>query len=185
MKLAKICYLLFIFLLVGCSTVPVKIDYNPSADFTNFTTFTVGKVTDQDDLLSKNPLIRDRVNASIVKKMEAQGYLYDNDAPDILVYPRVSIKDKISAIGLSSAYPGFWEFGPYGSGDWIDVREYTEGCLIIDIVSAKDELLAWRGAGKFTVTERELTPQESQHHIDEIVGAILDRYPPDESITKN
>ncbi len=184
MKLARICCLLVIFLLMSCSTVPVNIDYNPSADFTNFTTFTVGDVTDQDDLLSKNPLIRDRVNASIVKKMEAQGYLHDNDTPDMLVYPRVSIKDKISAVGLGSVYPGFWGFGPYGwrNGDWIDIREYTEGSLLIDIMSVRDELLVWRGAGKFTVTEKELTPQESQHHIDEIVGAILDRYPPDESI---
>ncbi len=181
MKRAKMSCLLFIFLLAGCSAIPVNIDYNPSADFTNFTTFAVGEVTDQDDLLSKNPLIRDRVNASIIKKMQAQGYAYDKDNPHMFVYPRVSIKDKISVTDLGSTYYGFWGFGPYG---WagrgrIDVREYTEGYLIIDIEFAKDKLLAWRGAGRFTVTEKELTPQESQHHIDEIVGAILDRYPPD------
>jgi len=93
--------------------------------------------------------------------MEAKGYSNITDNPDILIYPHASTKEKISVTDWGGGYGGWWGTGPYGwgYGSRIDVRQYTEGYLILDIVTPKDKQLVWRGIGSFSVSFKEYSPQ--------------------------
>ena len=170
----------YLFLLAGCSTVSVNIDYDPKVDFVGLRTFAIGTSTNKDDVLLRNPLVLQRVNDSLIRTMQAKGYINDPANPDMFLYPHAGTQDKIRVTDWGSTYHGWWGHGPYnwGHANRIDVREYTEGYLIIDVVSPVDKKLAWRGVGKFIVSSKELSPQESQKRIDEIVRKIFDRYPP-------
>lgn len=169
-----------VLLLASCSTISVNTDFDPKADFAALTTFDVGNTTNQNDELVQNPLLQQRVNRSLVNQMEARGFTYTKENPDMLLYPHASSEEKISVTDWGSSYGGWWGSGPYGWGHSgrIDVRQYTQGYLIVDIVTAPDKQLVWRGVGSFTVSSRELTPEESQERVDDIVAQILERYPP-------
>ncbi len=58
-----------------------------------------------------------------------------------------------------------------------DVREYTEGTLIIDFVDPKADQLIWRGTGQSRLSESK-TPEERTENINEAVAKILAQFPP-------
>ncbi len=105
---------LIVLLLASCSTISVNTDYDPKADFSGLKTFAIGSATNKDDLLLQNPLILHRVNQSIKTTMEAKGYSYITDNPDMLIYPHARTKEKISVTDWGGGYGGWWGTVPYG-----------------------------------------------------------------------
>lgn len=172
--------LLIVLIFAGCSPVKVNIDYDPKAEFSALRTFGIGSATNKNDELVQNPLMLQRVNRAIKTTMEAKGFLHVNDSPDMLLYPHASTKEKISVTDWGNTYSGWWGPGPYGRGygNRIDVRQYTEGYLIVDVVTPQKKQLVWRGVGSFIVSSKEFTPEESQERADTIIGEILQEFPP-------
>ena len=57
------------------------------------------------------------------------------------------------------------------------VREYEVGTLILDLVDAATDSLAWRGSGQARIGQNR-TPEERDARVREVVAAILAEYPP-------
>ena len=86
------------------------------------------------------------------------------------------------------SYGGYSAIGPYryaGIGysygpmtTETTVSQYTQGTLVLDIVTPSENLLVWRG-----IAEGKIDPTASQSErtalINEAVGRILDNFPPD------
>ena len=89
--------------------------------------------------------------------------------PDLLVAYHLGIKDKID---VSSWGYGYGRWGGWGGGN-LDVRQYKEGTMIIDLVDASTRELVWRGIGKGVVGSG--SPETK---IREAVTEILSNYPP-------
>jgi hypothetical protein len=62
-------------------------------------------------------------------------------------------------------------------GNDIDVYNYTEGTLIIDLVNATSNQLAWRGSAT-GVVDPGRSPEQVQERINDVVGQIFANYPP-------
>jgi hypothetical protein len=62
-------------------------------------------------------------------------------------------------------------------GSAVDVRQYTEGTLIIDILEPNGERLVWRGTGTTRLRE-EKDPQKRIQKINAGVEKILAQFPP-------
>jgi hypothetical protein len=168
---------LAIFILIfSCSSVSVKYDYDPAIDFKKFTTFGWKEVEIPNDALAKNPLLAKRVKQAVIKELESKGYTYtESEQVDFAVVTHAGTKDRtqITDWGSYGWYSPWW--GPYGGR--VDVSQYTEGTLVIDIVDMNEKEMAWRGLATGTVDEN-LNPERSQARIDHTVSKILANFPP-------
>lgn len=141
-------------ILASCST-PLKVtnDYDKSANFQQYKTFSVAQQTDpQKQSLSQ--LNQNRITNAVTAEMIKKGF-QQNDNPDLLVNLAVVLKDKKS-ISSNTDYYGYGGFyRPYGWGGGLgatgyttyNVQDYKDGSLIIDVVDAKTKHLIWEGIG--------------------------------------
>ena len=60
----------------------------------------------------------------------------------------------------------------------IDVYQFTEGTLVIDLVDAETKNLVWRGTGTGAVDKTQRSPEEMQADIDKVINKIMASFPP-------
>ena len=71
---------------------------------------------------------------------------------------------------------GYPYYGGYGGGSNVDVQQYTEGTLAIDIYDVAEHDPVWHGVATKRITDKmRRNPDES---LTEIVTEILQRFPP-------
>ena len=181
-KISIISIMSLILILMGCSSITVKHDYDQAVDFSKFKTYKWGTANDPNDVLLSNMLILKRVYEAIDLSLEKKGFKKVEADPDFLVYPHGATKEKTDIQSWGGSYGGWWGAGPYGGGN-IDVTQYTEGTLVIDMVDMSDNQLFWRGVGTGAVGSPS-TPEESTKNINRVIDQILKDFPPDVQKTK-
>jgi hypothetical protein len=170
-RLFPLLTLVFALVAAGCSGMNVNSDFDPGYDFAGAKSFTfpegAGKGTSGVGQVS--PLVEKRVLASIEKEMIAKGYeKVASSEADLVIVPHGATQQKTEVSSTPYAYP----YSPwYGGG--VDVYQYTEGTLIIDMVDTRSAELVWRGSATAVVGS-----QPSNEKIDEAVARILAQYPP-------
>jgi hypothetical protein len=178
----KLLLILGFALLMSCSSITVKTDFDPSADFSKYKTYSwyTGKMPD-DDALAKNPLIKKRVIASVDKVLAGKGFKkVDDGNPDfvVIVHGATKQKTQISSYGYGAYGYGRWGYGWGGYGpSGIDVYQYDEATIFIDIADFAKKELVWRGTGTDVVSGTD-DPEELQENIDNAVSKILEDFPP-------
>lgn len=135
-----------------CSSMAIKSDFDPQADFARYKTFDWMPRAKP----SPNPLHEKRVAAA--------------GAPDFLVVVHANVQDKLDVDTYG------YRYGRYGRrvGTYTTVREYQQGTMVIDFIDAKTKELFWRGWAKGEVSN----PETAKEKIDEVVAKILAQYPP-------
>jgi hypothetical protein len=166
--------------LSGCSTsYKITTDYNPGVDFYALSSFAVEDTAAKGDPTAvANPLITARILAAIENSMLNKGYQPGSkEDADMLVSHLVVTRDKtrIDTYNTHYGYRRCWRCG-YG-GTEVSVTNYTEGTLIIDIVANKTDQLIWRGHTSKKLSGNK-SPQERDQLINEVVAAILAKFPP-------
>jgi hypothetical protein len=144
--------LLLVAMLAACATGPrITSDQDPNADFSRYRTFAFYSplaVESKGYSTPSSALMRDAAR----REMEARGYVYSEQSPDLLVNINAYLQEKQDVVGgygpmYYGAYYGYR--GPYWGGPlWYDypyVREYTEGTMNVDLVDAKHSRLVWEG----------------------------------------
>lgn len=161
-------------LLLSCSSIKVKSDYNEAADFSTYTTF---DFSESSTSLPVNELVKKRILSSITDNLTQKG-LTRSSTPDILVDLGLVTKDKkeytTNTVGVNSYYGRRWRIGTGVSSSRTEVREYTEGTLLIHLVDAKKEELLWMGSGSGTLNDKSSRPEQITKAVDKIMAS----YPP-------
>lgn len=168
-------------LLIGCTSIQPKSDFDPEADFANVRTFSW--ISDKPLIVSTaqpvSPLLEGRLMRSIQSNLEAKGlrHVAKASAADVAISFTVGARDKIRVDSYPSMYRGGWGTG-WGGAYYrdVDVTEYTEGRLAIDMFSVKGRSPVWHGWAEKRITSRDV--ENPQPVIDEVVTAILSKYPP-------
>lgn len=169
--------------LSGCAT-NVSVDYDESARFGSIKTFSLlpKSPASTDDKRLSSPLIDQRIVKAIKANMSSKGYRYVDSAADVKLVYQIDLKQEVASdgsgvtmvIGSGGGRAGFGMAYAIGGND---VRTYERGRLTIDVVSARDEKLLWRGTSSRRIYDAN-TPETSEKLINEVVGEILDEFPP-------
>lgn len=177
MKTLTSILIIAVMLMIGCSTVSVTSDYDPASNFTGYKTFAVSEKSIDGSALEKAPLIKKRVIDAVASEMRKKGMVQTwEDKADLVVYPFASTKDKINVTDWGYGYGGgYWGMYPYGRN--IDVSQYTEASLVLDLVNNKTHELLWRGIGTGAVQPSE-SPEARTEAVGEAVAQILAKFPP-------
>jgi hypothetical protein len=156
----------------------VSIDYDETVDFSSYRTYSWKGCRHMDDdslLTSANSLTEQRVRNSVNEQLTAKGVVEVENGADFYV---TCMGQRQGQRRLEADYAGAWGRGwRYGWGPgWTSVRtvEWTEGLLILDIVDAKSERLAWRAHCTATIDD----PSKIGKKIRAAVGKAFKRFPP-------
>jgi hypothetical protein len=165
----------------GCGGPTVRTDFDAAADFTMFRTYAFGAMTDmnQGGVLN-NSLTRKRLENMIGRQLSSKGLqeVGVNDNPDLLVHYWVGVKDKQQVVSTGGAAGAYGWRGGYGWGSGyggVTTYEYTEGTLIVDLITPARNELVWRGRVVGTLTE---SNERDFQMANEGIAKAFTEYPP-------
>ena len=177
MKLAKIFLplssLIISVFLAGCSSVSVNQDYDPDYDFSKLKTYGFIPLSSEEGI---DQLSADKLTVALKKELTAKGYTLSEQADfGIALMFSSKTKTNIQSYGYGYGY-GYWgRPGMYGTGG-VDVTQYDEGTLVIDIIDMAEQKLVWRGIGSGTMSQSP-TVEERTANINYVVAEILAQFP--------
>jgi len=151
--------------IVGCSSSPeVTRDYDPTTNFKAMKTWAWVPEAPQADGGGVSSLSHERLRSAIEQEFTHRGYM------------RVEPKSADFWVQYHALLAQWIELDPY-SYDSGEVHRYKEGTIVVDVITPKDRRLVWRGTAQGAV-EKDLTPDERQKRIREVVSEILEEFPP-------
>lgn len=156
----------------ACASIRVGTDYDVEADFTTFETY--GWV-ESDPGEHSDELTARRVRAAVDDVLASSGFRAVDSEPDFRVAFQFVRRDRVRITDHGSVH-AYHAFGAWGVRD-IDVYEYQEGTLILDVVDAATDRLVWRGTAR-QVVDDDRTPEERTARVRAAVEALLERFPP-------
>lgn len=167
--------------LSACETLRVGSDYDHTADFGGFHSFTW---LPREDYGVRNPLIVERARKDIETRLEQKGYTYvtNPEAADFAVDFTIGARERTDIRTYPTPYGGPWSwYGPrwWGYPYWgtgVDVHQYREGVLSIDVFDARTHRPVWHGWARKDLTRRDM--EDSGRSIREAVDSVLAKFPP-------
>lgn len=178
--------LIVLALTLGCSSVTYKHDYDKSADFAAMKTYAwVAPPADPSpsvrSALERNDLLDKRIKESVNNQLAAKGYTVNVDSPDFLVLYHTGTEDKVNVTDYGYGYgPYGYGYGGYGGwygGGGVDVQQYKEGTLILDIVDFQSKQLVWRGFATAALNP-DAPMEKREKKLNEVITQILSKFPP-------
>ena len=158
----------------GCSTLSVSYDFDSEADFTKLKKYDLLPVTKQSEV---DELIMKRIENAINRNLNAKNFVQNPDSPDFVVVIHVSSQDKWEVVSWSFPDGRYGGYNRYWNDHRVDVYEYNEGTIMIDILDASSKKLIWRGTGRGMVKPG-LSPQARDERIGNAVSDLLKDFPP-------
>jgi hypothetical protein len=175
-------------LLAGCRTFNVQTDWDPAAAFERLERFYFVEPAPIEgvDPFADNSLLRKRVRYAVEKVLEERGYLAaaTRDEADFLITYEVLLDRELRVDGVSSR-TGYYRSDPFFGGgvSTATVRSYQESTLVLDVKDPATEDLIWRGWGTGIVGTRDR--DRGQARVEDGVRAIIDRFPPNEALSRD
>lgn len=154
--------------LAGCSSISTSHDYDTNYDFSALKYYTWIDGTGD---IGINELNLRRVRAAVNRVLGAKGYVEATENLDFLVAIHGDTRSKVS-VSQRQYGRGGW-YGPGG----VEVYQYEEGRLLIDIVDARKNELVWRGSATKVLSSNP-TPEKIDQTINRAVEKILEKFPP-------
>ena len=168
----------------GCATTSgpkTRIDYDKAADFSVYRTYGFPKETGT-DRGGYSTLVTSYLKSAMSSQMEARGYKYSEDHPDLLVnfYMNTRERTEIRPDARASVGYGYYgyRYGLYNAWPMYDEDRtvtYKVGTLNLDIVDAEKKQLVWEGVAEGRVSEDEL--QNPKVAINGVVTELMRQYP--------
>ena len=169
----------------------VKSDYEKNFDFSQLHTFAFKTDRASNDPLSTNTLEAGRIQNALAAQLEANGFTQTMESPDFIVafYSRSKQKTQVQSTGGFGPDfgPGFgfgrgfgWGYGiPYrarwrwGYGPDIWTTNYTQGCVMADIINPRTNELVWRGMVMDTINGVGQSEKQADQAAKDLVSQFL------------
>ena len=169
-------------LLASCATGPrVSSEADPQADFSRYRTFAFYQPLAMEKEGYATPTTN-QIRAAARAQMEARGYVYSPDQPDLWVNLNTYVQERTDVSSMPVMDYGYYYSYraqryvavPYWS-ERTDVRQYTEGTLNVDLVDRASNRLVWEGVAVGRIAK--MKPEERAARIDAAVAEIFAQYP--------
>jgi len=160
-------------LLTGCGPASqVFTDYDRSVNMGDYHTFgwlPANALEGRENPLFHNELNDKRIKQAVARELESRNYKYSEN-PELVIHYHIILEDKTVVYNDPYGY-----YGPYWMRTQVDVYQYKEGTLVIDLMDAKTDNLVWRGWMTAFVKNR--NPEKMEESINTAVRMIFSQYP--------
>jgi Domain of unknown function (DUF4136) len=153
----------------------VKTDYDRSADFSQYKTYSWTKVQTQD------PLWVDRIKDAVNAALTAKGWTQVDSGGQVAIIAVDMTKNQQTLNTFYDGFGGGWGWRRFGGGmggfgDATTTTEtYKVGTLIVDLFDAKTKTLLWRGSASDTLSDKS---EKNIKNLDKGVQKMFDHFPP-------
>lgn len=170
-------------LLAGCATnrTPnTRVDYDKAADFSVYRTFGFPQETGT-DRGGYSTLVTSYFKKSVTTLMEARGYEYSEDHPDLLVNFFMNTRERTevrpTAATADYGYYGYRRglYEPWPLYDHDRTVVYKVGTINLDIVDADKKQLIWEGVSEERMSEEAMANPKVV--VNAVVTELMRRYP--------
>ncbi len=159
----------------GCTTTRVSSDFDRSARFEGYHTYAwLPRAHDG----GHNPLLARFARESIDAELHQKGFVLaaDPSTADFEVDFTLGARDRLDVNTYPALYRGPWGWGHGYYGDTIDVRQYREGTLAIDVFDARTHQPVWTGRATKEITRADQVRSDGPIRI--AAAAVLAQFPP-------
>jgi hypothetical protein len=171
------------FLIAGCATrgPTTRIDYDKAADFSVYRTYGFPKETGT-DRGGYSTLMTSYFKSSVSAAMEARGYKYDAERPDLLVNFYMNTRERTEIrsnprMSMGYGYYGY-RYGLYNAWPMYDEDRtvtYQVGTINVDIVDAEKKQLIWEGISEGRLSDESMANPKVT--INAVVTELMRNYP--------
>jgi hypothetical protein len=181
-RLAAVVLLAVTALAAGCASNPAspsRIDYDKSVDFSVYRTYGFPKETGT-DRGGYSTLVTSYFKSSMSTAMEARGYKYDAEHPDLLVNFYMNTRERTELRpGVSAGY-GYYGYrnglySPWPMYDDDRTVTYKVGTINIDIVDAEKKQLVWEAVSEGRVSDEAMANPKVT--VNGVVTELMRQYP--------
>jgi len=179
MKMQKIVVVLIGLMLLfagKASAQQVKTDYDRSANFAQYKTYSWEHVKTQD------ALDVDRIKSAVNAALAAKGWTQVDSGGDVSI---VAVEMTREQQTLNTFYDGFgggWGWRRFGGGGFGDATTTTEtykvGTVVVDLFDTKTKQLIWRGTESDTLSNKS---DKNIKNLDKGVEKMFKQFPPGSS----
>ena len=165
--------------LAACGpSVDVKTDYDPASvrTMSAYRSYAWAPVRTEQGIPD---IAKQRIQSAVDASLRAKGLERKQSGADFLVATVVSTSAQMDYTTTSNYYGygyGRW-YGPGMVTSHTTARPWTQGTLVIDIVDGTKNELVYRATGQAEV-DKDLSPQERQIRLNEVVAKMLAGFPP-------
>jgi Domain of unknown function (DUF4136) len=160
-------------LFAGTASAQVKTDYDRSANFTQYKTYSWEHVK------TKDPLDVDRIKSAVNAALAAKGWTQVESGGDVSV---VAMEITQNQQTLNTFYDGFgggWGWRRFGGGGFGEATTTTDtykvGTVIVDLFDTKTKGLIWRGSASDTLSNNS---DKNIKNLDKSVDKMFKHFPP-------
>ena len=156
------------FVAASSLSAEVKTDFDRNIDFHQFHTYSWQTVTTAD------PLWVDRIKSAVDSALAAKGWSRVESGGDVAV---VAVEMTQNRQTLNTFYDGFgggWRRGGFGTAT-TDTETYKVGTLVVDLFSAGNKTLIWRGSASDTLSDKS---SSNIKNLDKGVQKMFEHFPP-------
>src|ERR1700756_6069885 len=179
MKVQRLMFALtaMMFLFAGISAAQqVKTDYDRSANFSQYKTYSWEHVKTKDSLFVDR--IKDAVNGALA----ARGWTQVESGGDVSI---VAVQMTSNQETLTTFYNGFgggWGFRRFGGGGFGEATTTTDtykvGTVVVDLFDTKTKQLIWRGSSSDTLSDNS---DKNIKNLNKGVDKMFKHFPPGSS----
>jgi hypothetical protein len=151
----------------------VKTDYDRSANFGQYKTYSWEKVQTQDALWV------DRIKAAVNATLAEKGLTPVESGGDIAIVAVEMTKNQQTLNTFYDGFGGGWGWRRFGGGGFGDATTTTEtykvGTLVVDLFDTNSKKLIWRGSASDTLSDKS---DKNIKNLDNGVKKMFDHFPP-------
>ena len=159
------------------SLAAVKTDYDRTAEFSHYKTYSWGKVHTQ------NPLWGDRIKTDVASALAAKGWTEVESGGDVSIMAMEMTKDHRTLNTYYDNFGGGWGWRRWGGGfgDGFGTSTTTEetyrvGTLVVDLFDTNTKKLIWRGSASDTLSDKS---DKNIKTLNSDVQKMFDHFPPE------
>jgi hypothetical protein len=154
-------------LVSGCASLEVRSFTERGTDFSRYHTYNWvadGRQTTGDPRLDNNPFFQARVQADVDEQLGRRGFeKVTSGTPDLVLHYYAKVEQRLE---VSNAYC-----------EDCTPSVYDAGTLVIDLVDARSNKLAWRGWAKGSIAGAIDNQLWLEERVDEAVRLIFEQLP--------
>jgi len=155
------------------SAQQVKTDYDRSANFAQYKTYSWEHVKTQD------PLDVDRIKSAVNAALAAKGWSQVDSGGDVCINAVEITRNQQTLNTFYNGFGGGWGWRRFGGGGFGDATTTTEtykvGTVVVDLFDSKSKQLIWRGSETDTLSNKS---DKNIKNLDKGVDKMFKSFPP-------
>lgn len=167
-------------LLLGCQSTPSTVDYDTDTNFSQFSLYQLADTT-EDTSAPSDEITSERIKEAIIAQLSAKSLSLVEQDGDLQVnyFTTLEQREKKSSfsIGIGGSNHSSNSSTGVGVGTTIPLDSKFNTYIQITIDMNHQGNLVWRGFDGFEA-EQDITPEDKQKGINEVVAKVLANYPP-------